>query len=70
MSIRFGITIVLALWRLEIRENKLSSIGDDSLIGLEKSLWELDLENNELTQIPSLALRRLMKLRLLNLSSK
>jgi len=65
-----SLLIYLGLWRLEIRENKLQHIADDAFIGLTKFLTELDLQNNELTAIPSVPIRRLAKLRLLNLSGE
>lgn len=55
------------LYRLEISYNPIANIPDESFVGLDRSLWDLYLYHNQLVEIPSRALRRLQKLRLLGL---
>lgn len=59
------LVVVVGLYRLEIADNLLTDIPDDSFVGLERSLWELLLPDNELIEVPSRAIRHLQKLRLL-----
>lgn len=56
------------LYRLEISDNLVANIPDDSFAGLERSLWELYLTKNELIDVPTKALRYLQKLKVLDLS--
>jgi Leucine-rich repeat (LRR) protein len=60
----------IGLWRLEIRDNQLYHIAEDAFTGLTKVLTELDLQNNELTSIPTMSIRKLAKIRVLNLNGK
>lgn len=56
------------LYHLEIRNNFIANIPDDSFVGLDRSLWELYLTYNELIEVPTKALRYLQKLKILDLS--
>lgn len=56
------------LYRLELSNNPLADVHDDSFVGLERSLWELYLAHNELIEVPTKALRYLQKLKTLDLS--
>ncbi|XP_065350105.1 chaoptin [Cloeon dipterum] len=56
------------LYRLQISDNPLPEIPDDSLMGLERSLWELALQRNKLTSVPNRAIRYMQRLRLLDLT--
>ncbi|XP_059479026.1 chaoptin [Neocloeon triangulifer] len=56
------------LYRLQISDNPLPEMPDDSLQGLERSLWELALQRNRLTSVPNRAIRYLRRLRLLDLT--
>lgn len=56
------------MWRLEINENLISSLHERALYGLERTLRELDLEDNHLSHVPLGALRKLTKLKKLNLN--
>lgn len=53
---------------MTIQDNPLTYLNDDFLYGLEHSLLELELVNTYLTTVPSRAIRRLQKLKILNLS--
>uniref|UniRef100_A0A1Q3FSG3 Putative conserved secreted protein n=1 Tax=Culex tarsalis TaxID=7177 RepID=A0A1Q3FSG3_CULTA len=55
------------LYKLDISNNPVTEIPDETFYGLERSLWELVLENNELIEIPTRAIQNLKKLRLLDL---
>jgi len=61
-----AISNVNTLEKLDLSENRISSIDDDAFDGLE-NLIELDLSFNELTYLPS-SLGKLIKLKKLNLS--
>lgn len=52
---------------MEISHNLLTEIPDDSFSGLERSLWELVLQKNELIEVPTRAVRHLMKLQYLGI---
>ena len=56
------------MYRLEISKNQIFDVPDEAFHGLERSLWELILRYNKLIEIPTRALRYLMKLRHLDLS--
>ncbi|XP_045123906.1 chaoptin-like [Portunus trituberculatus] len=56
------------MWRLEVRHNALLEIPEKAFHGLERSLWELDLQYNDLTRLPRDALRKLRKLKTLDLT--
>lgn len=55
------------LYHLEISNNLIADVPDESFAGLERSLWELLLTNNELIEVPTKALRYLQKLKILDL---
>ncbi|KAG5872237.1 hypothetical protein JTB14_026479 [Gonioctena quinquepunctata] len=56
------------LYKIIISQNPLSTIPDESLMGLERSLWELEISHCDLTTVPNRAIRYLQKLRLLDLT--
>lgn len=55
-------------YRLEISNNPIYDVPDNAFQGLERSLWELILESNQLIEVPTRALRYLIKLRILDLT--
>lgn len=59
---------VTGIYRLEINNNPINDLPEDALAGLERSLWELSLRHNQLVEIPTRALRYLLKLTFLDLS--
>nr|XP_023026888.1 chaoptin [Leptinotarsa decemlineata] len=56
------------LYKIIISENPLTTIPDEALMGLERSLWELEISHCDLTAVPNRAIRYLQKLRLLDLT--
>ena len=57
------------LWRIDIRNNFLSSVPEMAFAGLERSLGELYLPFNRLQRVPQKALQNLEKLKVLDLGS-
>lgn len=55
-------------YRLEISNNPIYEVPDNAFQGLERSLWELILDSNHLIEVPTKALRYLIKLRILDLT--
>ncbi|GBP91353.1 Chaoptin [Eumeta japonica] len=58
-----------SLYRLAINQNPLETIHEKAFYGLDNTLWELELKQDKLTSVPSIALRYLQKLKLLDLSA-
>nr|XP_053641738.1 chaoptin-like [Cherax quadricarinatus] len=56
------------MWRLEVRHNALLDVPEKAFFGVERSLSELDLQYNDLIRLPRDALRRLRKLKTLDLT--
>ncbi|CAH1176590.1 unnamed protein product [Phaedon cochleariae] len=56
------------LYKIVISRNPLSTIPDEALIGLERSLWEIEMSHCDLTVVPNRAIRYLQKLRRLDLT--
>ncbi|CAM1293446.1 chp (predicted) [Pycnogonum litorale] len=55
-------------YKLEIIDNKITTLDEYVFSGMERSLWQVDLKNNRLMDVPVFSLSKLHKLRLLDLS--
>lgn len=68
MEIENSAFLSTGIYRLEILNNPLFDIPDGAFHGLERSLVELTLKSNRLIEVPTKALRYLIRLKTLDLS--